>query len=188
MFSATLNTLCKWYTAIIQFYLRYSNSMFYHHQNSIITSILNLNKLTLCKFTSCDGPRPFLISFLLPSWRAVRSYRPHLEKRDPIWGDEWSHSPFIRLSPSWGFLGVSSAVRQMPGDLCTAPRIIPLSPLSVATNVTDTTLGASGLWLGIRTGAGGTATWAKRFFGHYPMAPWTTGYFMSQFHLIVIGL
>ena len=33
-------------------------------------------------------PRHFLISFLLPSWRAVRSYRPHLEERDPIWGDD----------------------------------------------------------------------------------------------------
>ena len=63
-------------------------------------------------------------SLLLPSWRAVRSYRPHLEERDPIWGDDWSHSPFIRRSPNWGFLGFSSAVRQMPGDLCTAPRTI----------------------------------------------------------------
>ena len=39
------------------------------------------------------------------------------EERDPIWGDDWSHSPFIRWSPSWGFLGFSSAVRQMPGDV-----------------------------------------------------------------------
>ena len=66
----------------------------------------------------------FLLSFLLPSWRAVRSYRPHLELWDPIWGDDWSHSPFIRRSPSWGCLGFSSAVRQIPGDLRTAPRII----------------------------------------------------------------
>ena len=35
----------------------------------------------------------------------------------------------------WGFY---SAIRQMPGDLCTAPRII---SLSLATNVTDATLG-----------------------------------------------
>ena len=63
-------------------------------------------------------------------------------------------------SPSGGFLGFSSAVRQMPGNLCTAPRIISLSPLSLATEVTDATLGASGLWLGTRTGAGGTATQA----------------------------
>ena len=46
----------------------------------------------------------------------------------------------------------------MPGDLCTAPGIISLSPLSLATEVTEATLGASGLWLGTRTGAGGTAT------------------------------
>ena len=62
----------------------------------------------------------------------------------------------------WGF---SSAVRHMPGDLCTAPRIISLSSLSLATDVTDATLGVSGLWLGTRTGAGGTATLTKGFFG-----------------------
>ena len=33
----------------------------------------------------------------------MRSYRPHLEERDPISGDDWSHSPFIRLSYSWSF-------------------------------------------------------------------------------------
>ena len=33
----------------------------------------------------------------------------------------------------------------MPGDLCTAPRIISLSLLSLATDVTDATLGASDL-------------------------------------------
>ena len=46
----------------------------------------------------------------------------------------------------------------MPDDLCTAPGIISLSPLSLATDVTDATLGASGLGLGTRTGAGGNAT------------------------------
>ena len=65
---------------------------------------------------------------------------------------------FIRKwSPSWSFLGFSSAVRQMPGDLCTTSRIISLSPLSLATGVTDGTLGESGLWLGTRTGISGTA-------------------------------
>jgi len=62
-----------------------------------------------------------------------------------------------------GFLGFSSAVRQMPGDLCTARRFISLSPLSLATDVTDATLGASGLWLGTRTGPGGTATLTEIF-------------------------
>ena len=60
----------------------------------------------------------------------------------------------------------------MPGDLCTAPRIISLSPLSLATDLTNETLGASGLWLGTRTGAGGTATLTKRFFGR---SPWLHG-------------
>ena len=45
-------------------------------------------------------------------------------------------------------------IRQMPGDLCTVPSIISLSPLSL---VTDVTLGVSGLWQGTLTGAGGTA-------------------------------
>ena len=48
--------------------------------------------------------------------------------------------------------------------------------LSLATDVTDVTLGeASGLWIGTRTGAGGTATLVYRFLGRSPMAPWTTG-------------
>ena len=85
----------------------------------------NMNNL---KFAMRYSVRPFLISFLFPSWRAVRSYRPHLEERDPVWGNDWSHSPFIWRSSSGGFLGFSSAVRQMPGNLCTAPRIISLSP------------------------------------------------------------
>ena len=64
--------------------------------------------------------------------------------------------------------GISLSVRQLPGDLCTAPRIIPLSPLSLATNVTDATLRLSDLWLGTRTRAGGTTTLTKRFFGRSP--------------------
>ena len=47
----------------------------------------------------------------------------------------------------------------MPGDLCPAPGIIS-SPLSLATDVIDATLGAIGIWLGTRTGAAGTATLA----------------------------
>ena len=43
-----------------------------------------------------------------------------------------------------------------------------LSPLLLATGVTDATLGASGLWLGTWTGAGGTSTLA---FWLQPMAP-----------------
>ena len=116
-----------------------------------------------------------LPSFLLPPWCAVRSYRRHLEVGNSIWGDDWSYSPFIRLSPSWGCLGFSSAIRQMPGDPCTGPRIIQLSPLSLATDVTDATFGASVPWLGTRTGAGGTAKLTESlFFWPQPVAPWTT--------------
>ena len=110
------------------------------------------------KLFNCHPPFPYF----LPS-PFLTYYRPHMEGRDPIWGDDWSHSPFIRQSPSWGFLGFISAVRQMPGDLCTTPRIISLSPLSLATDVTDATLGVSGIWLGTRTGAGGTATLTESF-------------------------
>ena len=59
----------------------------------------------------------------------------------------------------------------MPGGLCTAPRIILLLPLSLATvviDVTDATVGTSGLWLGTRTGTGGTITLTKSFFGRNP--------------------
>ena len=53
--------------------------------------------------------------------------------------------------------------KQMP-DLCTVPKIISLSPLSL---VADVTLGASELWLGTGTGAGGTDT-LNFFFGRNP--------------------
>ena len=84
-------------------------------------------------------------------------------------------SPFLMccaiLPTSFGRkLGFSLAVRQMLEDLCTAPRIILLSPLSLVTDVTDATLGASGLWLGTRTGAGGTATLTESFF--FDCSPW----------------
>jgi hypothetical protein len=51
----------------------------------------------------------------------------------------------VRTAPSSGFPEFCSAVRQMPGDMCKPPRIISLSPLSLVTDVTDATFGASGL-------------------------------------------
>ena len=51
-------------------------------------------------------------------------------------------------------------------EICTQ---ISLSLLSLATNVT---LGANDLWLGIQTGAGGTATLTESFFDH---SPWLHG-------------
>ena len=41
---------------------------------------------------------------------------------------------------------------------------ISLSSLSLATDATDLTLGTSGLWLGMRTGTGGTATLVRHIF------------------------
>ena len=52
----------------------------------------------------------------------------------------------------------------MLGYLSTAPRIISLSPLSLVTDVTDATLEASGLLLGTKTGAGGTASLTESFY------------------------
>ena len=60
----------------------------------------------------------------------------------------------------------------MPGNLCTAPQDHFIITLSLATDVTDATLGASGLWLGTRTGAGGTATLTESVFGR---SPWLHG-------------
>ena len=59
-----------------------------------------------------------------------------------------------------------SCSTSFPFDLCTALGIISLSPLSLETDVTDATLGASGLWLGT------TAILAKSFFGR---SPWLHG-------------
>ena len=70
----------------------------------------------------------------------------------------------------------------MPGDQCTVPGIISLSRLSLATYVTDATLGASGLWLGTRTGAGGTATLSKSF----DFSPWLHGQQVLFFILVIV--
>jgi hypothetical protein len=48
------------------------------------------------------------------------------------------------------------------------PGIISLSPLSLATNVTNVTLGANGRWLGTRTGTGGIVTLTLKLFGRSP--------------------
>ena len=68
----------------------------------------------------------------------------------------------------------------MSGDLCTAPYILSLSPLSL---VIDVTLWANGFWLGTRTAAGGTATLTKSFFYR---SPWRHG--RQVFKLLVITL
>jgi hypothetical protein len=47
-----------------------------------------------------------------------------------------------------------------------------LSLLLLETDVTDAILGASGLWRGTWTGAGGTATLTESFFSH---SPWLHG-------------
>ena len=144
----------------LNFLLSYSSYYFLHLRISR-SSFSFSSRQTLFQKSS----RPLILSlFPSPFLTCYAILLTSFEGKDSIWGDDWSHSPFIWRSPSWGFLGVFSAVRQMPGDLCTAPRIISLSPLSLATDVTDATLGACGLWLGTRTGAGGTVTLTESFF------------------------
>ena len=105
----------------------------------------------------------------------LRPYRPRLEERDPIWGDDLSYSPFIRWSPSWGFLGFSSAVRQMPGDM-RSPQynfIITLI-ISGRRDWCDT----RNKWLLARN-PDDRSWWHRhakwKFFWPLPMAPWKTG-------------
>ena len=101
---------------------------------------------------NCQSP-----PFLPPSWHTVWSYRPHLELRDPIWGDDCSHS-LHRRSLSWDFRRVPSVLSEIAGDLCTAPVSSNFHPYHYLTGVTDMILGASGFCLGTRIGAGGTTT------------------------------
>ena len=68
----------------------------------------------------------------------------------------------------WGFPHVKPNARRSVHN----PRIISLSPLSLMTDVTDTTLGASVHWLETQTGAGGTATLNKSCFDR---SPWLHG-------------
>ena len=53
-----------------------------------VKSLIWLNDLYHASVISltiiCITQHPFHLSFLLPSWRAMRSYRPHLEERDPF--------------------------------------------------------------------------------------------------------
>ena len=110
---------------------------------------------------------PFLLSFLpLPDVLCDPTYL--------IWrkGTPFEAMTGLTAPSSDGLLAkVSSAIRQKPEDLRTAPRIISLSPLSLATDVTEATHGASGLRLGTRTGAAGTATLGLSFFWPKPIAP-----------------
>ena len=81
------------------------------------------------------------------------------------------HQTVCLLRFSGVFLGCKANARKSVHS----PRIISLSTLSLEIDVTDATLGASGLWLGTRTGAGSTATRTESFFWPQPMAPWTAG-------------
>ena len=79
------------------------------------------NKILFLKYTDLLKPTYQLFNEHLSFFPFLSLSDMLCDPTDLIWGDDWPHSPFIRQSPSWGFLGFSSAVRQMPGDLCTAP-------------------------------------------------------------------
>ena len=102
-----------------------------------------------------DLTRSCFISFLLPSWRYVRSYRPHLEEGTPFEAMT-GRTAFIESLLAEVFLSCNANARRYVHS----PKIISLSSLSLETDVTDVTLRASGHGLGTGTGAGGTATLA----------------------------
>ena len=128
-------------------------------------------------------PSPSCPSFLYsPFLTCCAIYRPCLEERGPIWGYYWSHSPFIRLSPSW----FSSAVRQMQGDLSTAPGSFHYHPYHYGpTRLTC----HSGKWTLARNP---DKNWWHRhilkLFWSQPMAPWTTGYVLLRVKTVTIWL
>ena len=63
-------------------------------------------------------------------------------------------------SPLSGLPRTESERKDTVGDLLQPPVLSHYNPYNYLTNVTDLTLGASGLWLGTRTGGSGTATLA----------------------------
>ena len=88
---------------------------------------------------------------------------PHLEVRDSIWGDDWSHCPFIRRSLSEVFHSCKANARRSvhsPRDHFIAILII--------SDRHD--------WRRTRSGAGGTATLAwSLFFLFFYCSPWLHG-------------
>ena len=115
-------------------------------------------------------PLPYPVLSFCPSSCIVRYDQPI---RDPIWGDDWLHR-FHRRSSSWGFPGLSSAMRQMPGDLCRTSSIISLSPLSIADR-RDWRY-TRGKWPLVRNPDWSWWHWyIVKLSWPQPMAPWTTG-------------
>ena len=125
--------------------------------------------------------------FLLPSWHAVRSYWPHLR-----W---WVVAQPLHQMVSWlRFSGVFSAVRQMSGDLWTAPGIISFITLIISDRLDwHDTLGKRPL------ARNSDRTWwyphsSLKHFWLQPLAPWTTDTKLRSFistvdrYLIIISI
>ena len=80
------------------------------------------------------------------------------------------HRPFIRRSPSRAFSEVFLSCNVKTRRSVYSPRDHSIITLIISDR--RDWLGASGLWLGTRTGVGGTATLAKSFFER---CPWLHG-------------
>ena len=122
---------------------------------------------------------PNALSFLFPFWHNLRSYRPHLEVRDPILSYDWPrslHQTVSGLRFSGVFLSPKVSARRSVHSVS-----FHYHPYHYPTDVTDVTLGTSGLWLGTRAGAGGTATLAWSLFWPQPMALWSAGIYCWQY-------
>ena len=93
---------------------------------------------------SLSFPFPFLTCFaILPT--SFGGKVPHLRRRLVA----QPHQTVSQLR----FFGVLLSCKANVRRSVHSPRIISFSSLSLATEVTDATLGTSGLWLGTRTGA-----------------------------------
>ena len=122
-------------------------------------------------------PLAILLSCFLPSsiLMLCAIQQPHLEGRDPIWGDDWSHS-LHRRSPSWGFPGFFLSYKVNSSRSVHNPRYHLIITLSLGDRADwHNTLDKRPLarnpersWWHRHT--------SLKFFWPQPMAPWTAGF------------
>ena len=114
-------------------------------------------------------PSPFLTCCaILPT--SFGGKGPHL-RQSPV--AQPLHQTVSQLRFSGVFLSFKANARA--GDLCTVPRIISLSSLSLATDVTDATLGESWPLVGNPERSCWHRHTSLKLFWPQPIAPWTAG-------------
>ena len=101
-----------------------------------------------------DPTRPFLLSFFFHSWLAVRSHRANLEVRAMT-----GRTAFVDCLIAEVFRVFLSCKVNASRSMYSS-RYNLIITLIISDRRDDATLGASGLWLGTRTRAGGTASLA----------------------------